>query len=143
RAGAARLEPRPAREHPRGRARRAARRLPRPPRLPGPARPARGAGRGRPRARRGRDPIGERAARAVGVNRYRWVVLAAGTVAAASMSAAMTGLAAIAPLLRSDFGLTLTQTGVVLGATGFGAVFTLLPWGLLADRIGERAVMAA
>jgi sugar phosphate permease len=77
------------------------------------------------------------------VNRYRWVVLAAGTVAAASMSAAMTGLAAIAPLLRSDFGLTLTQTGVVLGATGFGAVFTLLPWGLLADRIGERAVMAA
>ena len=31
----------------------------------------------------------------------------------------------------------------MLGATGIGAVFTLLPWGLLADRIGERAVMAA
>lgn len=77
------------------------------------------------------------------MSRYRWVVLAAGTVAAASMSAAMTGLAAIAPLLRSYFGLTLTQAGVVLGATGIGAVFTLLPWGLLADRIGERAVMAS
>ena len=42
---AARLEPRPAREHPRGRDRRGPRRLPRPPGLPGARRLPRGAGR--------------------------------------------------------------------------------------------------
>ena len=76
------------------------------------------------------------------MNRYRWVVLAAGTVAAASASAALTGIAAIAPLLRSDFDLSLTQVGVVLGASGAGATITLLPWGLAADRVGERIVMS-
>jgi sugar phosphate permease len=31
----------------------------------------------------------------------------------------------------------------VLAALNFGLVFTLLPWGLVADRIGERAVLGA
>jgi sugar phosphate permease len=53
------------------------------------------------------------------------------------------GLPAIAPAIRRDFGLTLTQTGVVLAASFLGSVPTLLLWGLVADRIGERFVMAA
>jgi sugar phosphate permease len=62
----------------------------------------------------------------------------------AQASYAMTGLGlpAIAPAIRHDFGLTLTQTGVVLAAGFFGGVPTLLAWGLVADRIGERLVMA-
>ena len=52
------------------------------------------------------------------------------------------GLPAIAPAIRRDFGLTLTQTGVVLAASFLGSVPTLLAWGLVADRIGERLVMA-
>jgi sugar phosphate permease len=52
------------------------------------------------------------------------------------------GLPAIAPAIRHDFELTLTQTGVVLAASFFGSVPTLLVWGLVADRIGERIVMA-
>jgi sugar phosphate permease len=76
-------------------------------------------------------------------SRYRWTVLAAGVVAQASYAMTGLGLPAIAPAIRRDFGLTLTQTGVVLAASFFGSVPTLLLWGLVADRIGERIVMSA
>jgi sugar phosphate permease len=74
--------------------------------------------------------------------RYRWVILAAGTLAQASFSALTIGLPAMAPALRSGYGLTLGETGVVLAAVGIGMLFTLLPWGLLADRLDERWVIA-
>jgi sugar phosphate permease len=74
---------------------------------------------------------------------YRWTVLAAGVVAQASYAVTGLGLPAIAPAIRREFGLTLTQTGVVLAASFLGSVPTLLLWGLVADRIGERLVMAA
>lgn len=70
-------------------------------------------------------------------------MLAAGVVAQASYAVTGLGLPAIAPAIRRDFGLTLTQTGVVLAASFLGSVPTLLLWGLVADRIGERLVMAA
>lgn len=70
-------------------------------------------------------------------------MLAAGVVAQASYATTGLGLPAIAPAIRRDFGLTLTQTGVVLAASFFGSVPTLLVWGLVADRIGERIVMSA
>ena len=73
--------------------------------------------------------------------RYRWIVLAAGTLAQSSFAAVSVGIPALAPALRSHYGLTLGETGVVLGAVGIGMLPTLLPWGLLADRIGERAVI--
>ena len=73
--------------------------------------------------------------------RYRWIVLAAGTLAQSSIAAVVVGVPALAPALRSHYGLTLGETGVVLGAVGIGMLPTLLPWGLLADRIGERAVI--
>jgi len=69
-------------------------------------------------------------------------VLGAGVTAQASYAATGLGLPAIAPAIRRDFGLTLTQTGVVLVASFLGSVPTLLAWGLIADRIGERLVMA-
>src|SRR5205814_593909 len=75
-------------------------------------------------------------------DRYRWTVLAAGTFAQASFSASSVGLPALAPALKSHYGLTLGETGVVLAATGIGMLFTLLPWGLVADRIDERWVIA-
>jgi sugar phosphate permease len=74
--------------------------------------------------------------------RYRWVVLAAGTLAQASFSATSVGLPALSPALKSGYGLTLTETGVVLAAVGIGMLFTLLPWGLVADRVDERWVIA-
>jgi MFS family permease len=65
-------------------------------------------------------------------------VLAAGTVAQTSQAAAYSGLAVLAPVLRDRYQLSVTEVGVVLGGASVGAVLTLLPWGLLADRIGER-----
>ena len=70
------------------------------------------------------------------------MILVAGTLAQASFSALSVGLPALAPALRSHYRLTLSETGVVLGAVGIGMLFTLLPWGFLADRISEQLVIA-
>jgi sugar phosphate permease len=47
----------------------------------------------------------------------------------------------LAPQLRDAHGLSLLQVGVVLDSLWIGTLLTLLPWGLLADRIGERLVL--
>src|SRR6266542_7066694 len=73
--------------------------------------------------------------------RYRWVVLGAGTLAAAGYAAVPLGLAAIAPELASHYDLSVQQIGLLFGATGIGQVILLLPWGLAADRFGERLVI--
>ena len=70
------------------------------------------------------------------------MILAAGTFAQASFSAVAVGLPALGPALRSDYRLSLGETGVVLGAVGIGMLTTLLGWGLLADRLSERLVIA-
>lgn len=62
--------------------------------------------------------------------------------AQAAFAATGLGLAAIAPSIRGQYHLTLPQTGVVLAAGNFGAIATLLVWGVIADKIGERAVLA-
>jgi sugar phosphate permease len=51
-------------------------------------------------------------------------------------------VAVLAPALRDELGLSLTQVGVVIAAPWIGPIFTLLPWGMLADRAGERLVLA-
>jgi len=47
----------------------------------------------------------------------------------------------LAPVLRDEFDLSLFRVGVVLDGLWVGALLTLLPWGLLADRVGERIVI--
>jgi sugar phosphate permease len=69
------------------------------------------------------------------------VILAAGTVAQASFATASVGLPALAPAIRSEYGLSLGETGVVLAAIGMGMLVTLLPWGLAADRFDERWII--
>jgi sugar phosphate permease len=76
------------------------------------------------------------------VSRYRWTILALGTAAQWSYSAVFLGIPVLAPQLREEYGLSLAQIGVVLAAFSIGSVVTLLPWGLLADRVGERRVLA-
>jgi len=71
------------------------------------------------------------------VNQAR-LVLAVGTVAQASQAAVLFGLAVLAPALRDQYHLSLTEVGVMLGVSSIGAVLTLLPWGLAADHVGER-----
>ena len=76
-------------------------------------------------------------------SRYRWVVLGAGTIAQGSTAAIFLGLASVTPLLRSTYHLSVPGVGVLLGVISAGILLTLLPWGLLTDRVGERPVMVA
>jgi sugar phosphate permease len=73
---------------------------------------------------------------------YRWAVLAAGTVAQAAFSTVSFAIAVLAPALREEYGLSLTQIGVVLAAEWIGLTFALLPWGFAVDRFGERWTLA-
>ena len=49
----------------------------------------------------------------------------------------------LAPALRDAHSLSLVQIGVVLDSLWIGTLLTLLLWGVLADRTGERFVLAA
>jgi sugar phosphate permease len=83
------------------------------------------------------------AARPQPIGGYRWAVLAAGTGGQAAYIALLTAPAVLAPALRHDLDLSLPQVGLVIAAPWVGPIGTLLPWGLLADRVGERRVLAA
>jgi MFS family permease len=53
------------------------------------------------------------------------------------------GMGAVAPLLQLHYGLSLSQTGVVLAAANVGPVLCLVLWGVINDRFGEGWSMAA
>jgi sugar phosphate permease len=72
------------------------------------------------------------------VGRYRWLILTAGTLSATSLSAVQIGISAITPDLQAHYGLSIGQIGILLGATNAGMTLTLLAWGMISDRIGER-----
>jgi len=74
--------------------------------------------------------------------RYRWVILATGAVGAGAFSALRMGLPSLGPAVRGEFGLTLGEVGLAFAAVTGGGMVTLVPWGTLTDRIGERPVMA-
>ncbi len=48
----------------------------------------------------------------------------------------------LAPQIRHAYDLSLVQVGFVIDSVWIGGLLTLLPWGLLADRVGERIVLA-
>jgi sugar phosphate permease len=73
---------------------------------------------------------------------YRWTILALGTGAQTAYSAVFLGIPVLAPALQREYALGLTEVGLAIAAANAGSVTTLLAWGLLADRIGERAVLA-
>ena len=75
--------------------------------------------------------------------RDRWAVLAAGMGAQSVYSAVTFGVAVLAPELRVQYGLSLSEVGLALASLSFGQMVALLPLGLLADRFGEGLVTAA
>jgi len=72
---------------------------------------------------------------------YRWVVLAAATLAQASASFAMLGLPALAGFLQQEFGLSAAATGLLLTASYAAPLFALLFVGDLLDRKSERLII--
>jgi sugar phosphate permease len=75
-------------------------------------------------------------------SRYRWGVLAIGVVAQAALSSFHQGLPSIGPALLHHFHVDLVATGALLSAVAFGVAVGLTPWGVLADRWGERLVLS-
>jgi sugar phosphate permease len=69
------------------------------------------------------------------------VVLAVGSLATAALSAVQGGLPAVAPAIQEAFDLSLVEVTAVFTAFALGTVLTLLAWGVLSDRAGERVVI--
>ena len=72
---------------------------------------------------------------------YRWLVLTAATVAQATASFALLGLAALAGFLQRDFNLTAAETGLLITASYAAPLFSLLFVGDLLDRKSERLII--
>jgi sugar phosphate permease len=70
-------------------------------------------------------------------------MLAASVAAQAGASVAINGPAFLIPQLQDDRGLSLAEAGTVAAAPIAGVMLTLFIWGLVVDRIGERAVLLA
>ncbi|MDO9456493.1 MFS transporter [Nocardioides sp.] len=71
----------------------------------------------------------------------RWSMLGASTVAQAASAVAAHGPAFLIPALRQHEGLSLAEAGVVAAAPTVGVMLTLVAWGMLTDRRGERLVL--
>lgn len=73
----------------------------------------------------------------------RWLILAVGVLAQAAQATVINGVAFLIPSLHTEAGLSLAQAGTLAGAPLFGGVFTLVVWGAISDRFGERFALAA
>ncbi|HXG41200.1 MAG TPA: MFS transporter [Dehalococcoidia bacterium] len=74
--------------------------------------------------------------------RARWTVLWVTTFQQVALTFVRLGLPALAPFFRPDLGLSLTETGLLLGIFDLGAMLTFYATGLLTRRLGERPVLA-
>jgi len=68
-------------------------------------------------------------------------MLALGMAAQGASCVFMYGLPVLVPVLRGH-GLSLGQAGMIVGAPSAGMLFTLVAWGWIADRFGERITMS-
>jgi len=72
-----------------------------------------------------------------------WLMLTLGVLAQAAGTLLVSTPAYLIPLLHSERGLPLTQAGLLASAPTFGMVCTLVAWGVLTDRYGEREIIVA
>ncbi|PRX43281.1 sugar phosphate permease [Prauserella shujinwangii] len=79
---------------------------------------------------------------AVGTGSRRWFVLALGHAAQTASCAFLYGIPFLVPSMRDTENLTLGEAGAVVAAPSIGLLLTLIAWGALADRFGERLIMA-
>ncbi len=73
---------------------------------------------------------------------YRWVVLIVAFIAQTSASMVSQGAYVLAPFWHQDFGLTKSQTGLLLAAMNSGQILSMIPLGIAIDRYGERLVVS-
>lgn len=75
--------------------------------------------------------------------RRRWAMLGVSTAGAAASAAMVSGPAFLIPELHRDHGLSLAEAGLVASAPLAGLMLTLVGWGMLVDRYGERRALLA
>ncbi|WP_345069031.1 MFS transporter [Leifsonia kafniensis] len=71
-----------------------------------------------------------------------WSMLGLGVAAQTAGTVFVSAPAFLIPLLHTERGLSLAEAGLLAAAPTLGMVLTLIAWGALADRIGERWVIA-
>ena len=71
----------------------------------------------------------------------RWMMLGIALFATLSANVFINGVAFLIPTLHSTMGLDLARAGLVSAMPSFGMVLTLIAWGYLVDRVGERLVL--
>ncbi|WP_197287860.1 MFS transporter [Streptomyces apocyni] len=72
---------------------------------------------------------------------HRWTVLGIGVAAQASFSAAFAGIPVTGTVMRSEYHLSTSQLGIVLGGILLGVAVSEILWGMLTDRYGDRRVL--
>src|SRR4051794_23361658 len=77
-----------------------------------------------------------------GVPPRAWGMLGVGVAAQAATTAFVSAPALLIPLLHVEQHIPLAQAGLLAAAPTFGLMLTLIAWGALADRYGERWVIA-
>ena len=72
-----------------------------------------------------------------------WLMLGTAVLAQAAGTVFQSAPAFLIPLLHTERGIPLAQAGLLASAPSLGLVITLVAWGALTDRVGERWVIAA
>ncbi|KRC65124.1 MFS transporter [Aeromicrobium sp. Root236] len=73
----------------------------------------------------------------------RWLMLAVSMVGQIAGTIYVNGAPFLIPYLHLERGLSLVEAGTIAAAPMAGTMCTLIVWGLVVDRIGERAAMTA
>src|SRR5688572_23674610 len=72
----------------------------------------------------------------------RWSMLVIALTATLFANVFINGAAFLIPTLHTERGLDLAAAGLLSSMPSFGMVLTLIAWGYVVDRIGERIVLA-
>lgn len=73
----------------------------------------------------------------------RWAIMIVSLLATASSFLFINGVAFLIPSLQSARGIRLDEAGLLASMPSWGMVVTLVLWGAVLDRVGERVVMSA
>lgn len=71
----------------------------------------------------------------------RWSMLAVALATTTSANVFINGAAFLIPTLHTERGLDLAAAGLLSGMPSLGLVITLIAWGYVVDRVGERIVL--
>lgn len=71
----------------------------------------------------------------------RWSMLVIALTTTLCANVFINGVAFMIPTLQTERGLNLAEAGLVSALPSFGMVVTLIAWGYLVDRFGERVVL--